>query len=240
MNNYHFKNLSVTLFLLISLFSFRDAIAYLEGDVDYHDYRLNEIYHLQNSNPSDINEHLPVLRQIAAECSSVDVLGVRPMIATWGILQGLSENSLKERKFLGIDLIQPDERELALAKKLSQENGIDFTFWKMNEMEIKRKEIEPVDMLFIDSLHTYCHLTYELQTFSPKVKKYICMHDTSDPYGSKDDEIYKGDYSEYPDSYDRSKKGLWPAVCDFLKGHPEWILSERLTNNHGLTILKRK
>ena len=31
-------------------------------------------------------------------------------------------------------------------------------------------------------MHTYCHLSYELDTFSPKVRKYIAMHDTSEPW----------------------------------------------------------
>jgi len=93
-------------------------------------------------------------------------------------------------------------------------------------------------LLFIDSLHTYCHLTYELEKFSPKVSKYIAMHDTSwDP--TIDDPAYYGDYSEYPPEYDRTKRGLWPAVVDFLKRHPEWTLHERRLNNYGFTILKR-
>jgi hypothetical protein len=33
--------------------------------------------------------------------------------------------------------------------------------------------------------------------------------------------------------------GLWPAIEEFLKNNPNWILHERFTNNNGLTILKR-
>ena len=100
-------------------------------------------------------------------------------------------------------------------------------------------DIPPAEMLFIDSLHTYCHLTYELEKFSPKISKVIAMHDTSEPWGDADDSDYRGDYSEYPLYIDRSKKGLWSAVEDFLERHPEWILQERLFNNHGFTILRR-
>jgi hypothetical protein len=35
------------------------------------------------------------------------------------------------------------------------------------------------------------------------------------------------------------RKGLWPAVEEFLVDHPEWVLKERYTNNNGLTVLER-
>jgi hypothetical protein len=34
-------------------------------------------------------------------------------------------------------------------------------------------------------------------------------------------------------------KGLWPAIEEFLKEHPEWRIEKRYTNNNGLTILTR-
>jgi len=51
-----------------------------------------------------------------------------------------------------------------LAKRLSLGNGIAFEFWQANDMDV---DIHSADMLFIDTLHTYCHLTYELEKFSP-------------------------------------------------------------------------
>ncbi len=199
--------------------------------------RLNEQYNLHCQQPSDINQHVPLLRELASECSSVIEIGVRSMVSSWGILKGLSESPSTTRSYLGIDLYYPPMKTLHLAKTLAEAHGISFQFWQANDMTI---EIEPADMLFIDSLHTYCHLTYELEKFSPQIRKYIAMHDTSAPWGSIDDSSYQGDYSEYPLIIDRSKKGLWPAVVDFLERHPEWVLHARYENNHGLTILKRK
>jgi len=60
-----------------------------------------------------------------------------------------------------------------------------------------------------------------------------------EPWGDRDGDDYFGDYSEYPAEYDRTKRGLWPAVQDFLQRHPEWSLYERHFNNHGFTILRR-
>jgi hypothetical protein len=185
---------------------------------------------------SDINEHLPVLHDLAKQCSSVIEIGLRSMNSTWGILQGLSESTATSHSYLGIDLVSPPKKNLALGETLARANGIEFAFWQANDMEV---EIPVADMLFIDSLHTYCHLTYELEMFSPKIQKFIAMHDTSEPWGNLEDGEYKGDYTEYPSEFDRTKQGLWPAVEDFLARHPEWTLQERRLNCHGFTVLKR-
>jgi hypothetical protein len=197
---------------------------------------LRDQYEAACQKPSDICEHVSTLRALAAECSSVVEIGTRSMVSTWGLLQGLAENRSPHRSYLGIDLEAPPQEILTKARWLAQENGISFSFWQANDMDI---DIEPTELLFIDSLHTYCHLTYELETFSPKVKKYIALHDTSWERVI-DDPAYQGDYSEYPPAYDRTKRGLWAAVEDFLDRHPEWTLHKRYFNNNGFTILKRK
>jgi hypothetical protein len=199
-------------------------------------FALKQKYQLACSTPSDIYQHVSTLRSLAMECSSVVEIGLRSMVSTWGILLGLSESPFTSHCYYGIDIQCPLNDTLNYARKLAEESGILFNFWQANDMHI---DIEPTDMLMIDSLHTYCHLTYELEKFSPKVNKYIVMHDTSAPWGDNEDSEYHGDYSEYPPEYDRSKKGLWPAVEDFLKRHPEWALYDRYFNCHGLTILKR-
>lgn len=184
--------------------------------------------------PSDINEHVPVLKRLSQECECVTEIGVREAVSTWGILKGLSENNKIKKGYLGIDLCYPSC--LLQLSSIAEGATVDFDFWKVNDMEI---DIPETDMLFIDSLHTYCHLTYELETFSPKVRKYIAMHDTSAPWGNQDDDAYHGNYSEYPEHINKQKRGLWPAVEDFLSSHPEWKLNERKLNNHGFTILER-
>lgn len=197
---------------------------------------LKDVYEEHCKEPSDINEHLPVLCSLAKECATVVEIGLRGMVSSWGILEGLAENTATTRSYIGIDLYTPPDRILNAAKKLSNTHGISFRFWQANDLYIT---IPPADMLFIDSLHTYIHLTYELEKFSPFISKYIAMHDTSEPWGNVEDDYYQGDYSEYPGFWDRKKKGLWPAVKDFLERHPEWVLYERRFNNHGFTILKR-
>lgn len=195
---------------------------------------LDQVYYKSCQVPSDINEHVDTLRLLASECASVVEIGTRTMVSTWGIFKGLSENPSLERSYLGIDLSLPPPAIFNFAKQIAEDHGISFDFLQANDMDI---DMGPTELLFIDSLHTYCHLTYELEKFSPKVSKYIAMHDTS--WGNIDDPTYEGDYSEYPPQYDRTKRGLWLAVEDFLKRHPEWTLYRRYENNNGFTILLR-
>lgn len=197
---------------------------------------LKSVYERHCREISDINEHLPVLRDLAVECSSVVEIGVRGMVSTWGFLQGLADHSSPNRKYIGIDLYYPAQEMLHLADSLATKEGILFSFWKGNDMQV---DLPEVDLLFIDSLHTYCHLIYELEKFSPQVRKYIALHDTSPPWELKDEPNFHGDFAEYPAHINRFKQGLWPAVEDFLATHSDWELHERRTNCHGLTILKR-
>lgn len=199
--------------------------------------QLKSIYTQHHETPSDINQHLPVLRQLAENCSTVTEIGVRSMTSTWALLLGLVESPHTNKRLTSIDLNLPPMEKLFLAKRIAKDNGIEFEFIEGDDMKL---DIQPSDLLFIDSLHTYCHLTYELEKFSVKAKKYIALHDTSAPWAYADDVMYEGDYSEYPETIDRKKRGLWPAVQDFLSKHPEWELQERRFNNHGFTILVRK
>ncbi|MFI5343427.1 MAG: hypothetical protein ACHQUC_04315 [Chlamydiales bacterium] len=218
-------------FMLICL----STVSFCQADMTPRE-ELNHQFVANSRQYSDIYEHLPVLRDLAKQCSSVTEIGVRSMVSTWGILEGLVESSAIQRTYTGIDLVAPPVHIFLFAERLAQQNGIFFNFITANDMDI---DIEPCDFLFIDSLHTYCHLTYELEKFSDKVNNFIAMHDTSAPWGDKDDIEYYGNYSEYPPEYNRSKRGLWPAVVDFLERHPEWKLLERRLNCHGFTILER-
>lgn len=197
---------------------------------------LRGIYEHHCRNWSDMVDHIPVLKEYARQCETVVEIGIRSMVSSWGVYQGLVEHGGPNCSYIGIDLAMPPHHTLALAERLVKANGIQFEFIQGNDMDLDPIE---ADMYFIDSLHTYCHLTYELEKFSPYIKKYITMHDTSAPWGDLDDNTYHGDYSEYPAHIDRTKRGLWPAVVDFLKNHPEWELLERRLNCHGFTVLRR-
>jgi len=75
----------------------------------------------------------------------------------------------------------------------------------------------------------------ELELHSSKVKKYIILHDTV-LFGTIDE---LGSYDAWGWENQYEKKGLLPALDEFLENNKEWIKHEVFTNNNGLTILKR-
>lgn len=63
------------------------AAFYIENDdVPTARSELKKRYYIACQNPSDINEHVCILRGLAKECSSVVEIGLRSMVSSWGIL----------------------------------------------------------------------------------------------------------------------------------------------------------
>ena len=79
--------------------------------------------------------------------------------------------------------------------------------------------------MFIDTLHTYEQVITELKMHSNKVRKYILFHDTSPIPSSKKSFIVEKEVNK--------------AIDEFLVTNKDWILKQRFTNNHGLTVLER-
>ena len=108
--------------------------------------------------PSDINEHLPVLRRYADECNHVTEMGVRGCVSLFAFL---SSKASKVNAFDILNVAVPD------VEKLHFTCADDLTI-----------EIEPTDFLFIDTAHNYIQLSHELLLHASKVSKYIGFHDT--------------------------------------------------------------
>jgi hypothetical protein len=62
---------------------------------------ITELYKYHCESPSDINEHLPTLRDLASECSTVTEMGVRWVVSTWGLAEG------RPKKLTSIDIQDP-------------------------------------------------------------------------------------------------------------------------------------
>ena len=185
---------------------------------------IKEQFELAKSTPSDINQHIDTLYNLAKECSHITEMGVRNVVSTWAFM-------LRDPEVLiGIDLhtnFNVDKAQLAYPK---------WKFIKANTIKIK---IEETDLLFIDTLHIYSQLKKELVLHSEQVKKYIVLHDTT-TYGFVD-EPTDWQTPEIMENYKlEEKRGLQPAIIEFLNDNPEWIMFKEYTNNNGLTILKRK
>lgn len=165
--------------------------------------------------PSDIYEHMPVLRSYATKCNSVTEMGVRGIVSLWAWLDA------KVSTIVAYDLYDPPADELQYVEAYAQQQSIDFTFIKADVLTVT---IDHTDLLFIDTLHNYEQLVQELQLHANKVNQYIIFHDTT-LYGSRD-EIGNG-------------PGLRKAIDEFMYSTTDWDFEKILTNNNGLTILKR-
>lgn len=161
----------------------------------------------------DINEHLPVLKELAKNCSTIIEMGTRFGDSTRAFLT-------TSAKFTAYDL----ELDAAVNElfEIAKELGKNVNYIKA---DVLRLDIEETDLLFIDTWHSYSQLKQELKLHGNKAKKYLVFHDTQ-TYGTID---------EASDT----KLGLLPAIIEFIIENPHWKFLLHRTNNNGLTILER-
>jgi hypothetical protein len=189
-------------------------------------------------NRSDINEHLPTLSAYASKCERILELGVRGVVSSWAFVHGLVRNGSSTKKIHMNDLFPCDVDDII---RESRTVGVDITCEWKNDLELDMDG--PVDLVFIDTWHVYGQLKRELEKFCAIATKYIIMHDTTvdaihgETIRLNLDARTQSIVSGFP--IEEITKGLWPAVEEFLEGHPEWKLEKRFMNNNGLTILSR-
>lgn len=195
-------------------------------------------YNYLSSTQSDINEHLPTLCKYASECESIVELGVRGCVSSWAFVKGLMENNKSKKQILLNDISECNIHELLNTTK-NMDIAVNYKW--ISDLELNLEE--NVDMTFIDTWHIYGQLKRELAKFSKVTNKYIIMHDTTvdEIYGEvlreRHDVIKASQDSGFP--VEEVTCGLWKAIEEFLESNKDWVLHERYTNNHGLTILKR-
>jgi len=130
--------------------------------------KIKVIYENECRNISDINEHLPTLLKYACECEHITEMGVRWVSSTWPLLLS------NPKKMISYDILRDPKINNVI--QLANEYKIEYQFITADVLKI---EIEETDLLFIDTLHTYNQLFYELQLHSDKCSKYIILHDTT-------------------------------------------------------------
>ena len=193
-------------------------------------------YENKCKSPSDINEHLPVLLEYTKKCSSVVECGVRSIVSSYAFalgLKGVSGNKLT--------MVDP-ESSPAMPKflQLCKIESVNAEFLNKSDLECP---LIKTDLLFIDTWHVYGQLKRELARWHSSVDKYIIMHDTTVDEWDGETIRMRTNAQEQSKRFDipveEINKGLWPAIEEFLVEHPEWKIEKRLTNNNGLTIMKR-
>lgn len=197
-------------------------------------------------NKSDINEHLPVLFEYSKNCTSVFETGVRGVVSSWANAYGLLNNNSEKKLLFLNDISECDISELL---NKTENLNIDIKYKWCNNLDLDLKlelELEldkKFDMVFIDTWHVYGQLKRELEKFSKYANKYIIMHDTT--IDAIKGETIRNKWDANKQSKETGipvgeiNKGLWFAIEEFLNLNNDWILEKRLTNNNGLTILKK-
>jgi hypothetical protein len=165
------------------------------------------------SEVSDMQGHMVSIFNHAVQCKRIVEFGVFDCTSTWALLASKPSwmRSYDIYRHSAVDVVE----------RAARNADLDFRF--MNESSIEA-QIEPCDLLLIDSFHSYEQLSKELSMHSGKVSKYMILHDTT--IFANVDQTGLG-------------RGLWPAIQEFLDLHPEWRVKERFEHCYGLTILER-
>lgn len=186
---------------------------------------LEKLYLEACNRPSDINEHLPILRGLADQCEHVTEFGVRGAVSTLAFL------AAQPSKLVSWDI---DPRAIVNTQVAGMFNILiaadnNRTLWEPRVGNTLQIRIEPTDLLFIDTLHTARQLKAELELHADplekKVRRYLVFHDTQ-TFGMVGE--------------DGSEPGLRAAIRWFQKEHafPQWRLLHDLPNNNGLCVLE--
>lgn len=187
---------------------------------------IDQKYHSLCGIHSDINQHLPVLLEYAKQVKTIAEFGVRYAVSAYAFAAS------RPKKLICLDINKTDSAVEFC--DLCQRENINLQF---DVADSTRYDLEQVDLLFIDTLHTYSQLKKELELHNFKVNRYIVLHDTV-TYGFIDDLLTQ----EFPNRFEvhPTKKGLVPAVMEFLQDHREWCHLRTYPNNNGLTVLARR
>ena len=189
----------------------------------------------------DISEHLLTLVQYSQQCETILELGVRGVVSSWAFLYGLLLNNKSKKCLYLNDITECDIRELQSAAQTFQ---VNIKYAWCNDLELAFTPDDKIELVFIDTWHVYGQLKRELAKFGKIAQKYIILHDTTvDEYVGESIRMGKNieeDCLKNKMTYSEVIVGLWPAVVEFLKENPQWVLRERFKNNNGLTVLEKK
>lgn len=206
------------------------------------DRLIQEFTRLQRT-PSDINEHLGTLRDLASECGTVAEFGVRGVVSSWALLRGLAESTAEHKAMVCVDIsdVACTPRWKSFAA-VADAIGVPLKFVLHDSATC---DIPSVDLLFIDTFHVYGHLARELHRHAPRVNTFIAMHDTAIDADHGEAVRCGWDIAELQKSTGYSEHdlttGLSPAIHEFLEAHKdEWEIMLHVENNNGLTILRKK
>jgi hypothetical protein len=145
-------------------------------------------------------------QRYASQVKSIVEFGVYTGLSTCAWLSG------QPKKLRSYDITDANLTVLDELKHNARLNSTDFEFAIANSLEI---DIDPCDLLFIDTVHTKKHCLAELDRHANNAQKYIVLHDPT----------------EWP--------GVFEAVITFLHHNHAWHIIEHCNKGSGLVVLER-
>lgn len=174
---------------------------------------------------SDIVLHLPVLEYYASKCKAVAEFGVRDGCSTIALIAGgpdeVHSYDIERTSIVDIlSVIDMPERLIA--------NYPTEWFFHLGDTGNPNLEVPEIDMLFIDTLHTYEHVKKELTYHGRKAKKYLAFHD-----------VYTcGELDR--SGPNPNARGIMPAIREFVESYPGEYKEVYYTKaNNGFLVLER-
>lgn len=177
--------------------------------------------------PSDINENLPILFEIAKQCNHITEFGVRSGVSTRAFLN--TDAALRSYD------LEKDTVVNELFKK-AKEDGKNVEYYEGNVLDI---EIEETDLIFFDTWHHYDQLKKELSKHANKSKKYLVFHDTQ-TYSMTGEKCSNTSTGKILTDVIEQPEGLLPAIIEFIVDAPQWTFKTYKKNNNGMIILEKK
>ncbi len=176
---------------------------------------IEDLYRERYERDSDIKEHMPRLRELAAQCQNVTEFGVHMGNSTVALLAGQPDT---------LDSYDCTRIQEVIDEISPQAGRTRFLFRGENTLEC---DIAPTDMLFIDTVHTAKQVYHELTRHAGKVRKWLVFHDT----------VLCGESDDY---YTEKPAGLLYGIGRYMYEHPgEWRLLAHYEDYNGLTVYER-
>lgn len=177
---------------------------------------LDSLYLRAVNAQTDINQHVPKLKELAEQCDHVTDIGMRPDVSSIGLLAGQPREM--------VHLVQPKHpvRQWAVGKEYEHVRG--QTDIKVFSALTPAFDLpSETDLLFLDTKHNANQIYLELTKYAPKVRRYIVRHDTQ----------------IYGETGEDGGPGLLVGIRQYLREHPEWSVVYKTDEQYGLMVLSR-
>jgi hypothetical protein len=180
---------------------------------------LGSIRQWLHKQPRDFNDHIPFLASFAERCGRVAEFSGRrdSMVALTACPGSIWSYNDESHDPLGQLIADIQVRSTTTSKIQTLHR---FPHGVQASLTVTLPE--PVDLLFLDTLHTGERITAELDRHASKSLRWIVIHDT---------ELFRTEGD--------GGSGMGDAIDNWVAANPEWFVMMHIMHQHGLTILSR-